>query len=201
LNNLSLLIHTFNGYNWLWQGCIDGWKKASLPDDLQIYFGTDIEAQTDIDFWRFRVIYSGDGNWSDRLVNLLSKLPTKYVLYAQEDHWPVTSVPDLGTMMQYVEKHDLLRLQIAPTSNYYTLSGAGKFSMFDPSSKYLLSHQPSIWDRQFFIKQVGQGEDPWVNEYEGTKRLNNTSDATRIAIYKAKWFHHACSKGKFIPPE
>jgi hypothetical protein len=198
--NLPVLIHTFNGYNWLWQGCIDGWKQASLPDNIPLYWGTDIETEVNHDFWRFNLLYSGVGNWSDRLVRLLQKIETKYVFYAQEDHWPVKSVPNLGKMMDLVVKNDLLRLQVAPITKYYKVKKGNSISYFEPDSKYLVSHQPSIWDRKFFLKQITYGETPWINEYEGSKRLKFDPEILqKIAIYDANWFHHACVKGKFIP--
>jgi hypothetical protein len=197
--NLSIFVHTFNGYQWLWRGCLDGWKEQSLPDELPMYWGTDTQAHDSHDFGRFSVRYSGDDNWSSRLVTLLSQIGTKYVFYAQEDHWPVKSVPDLGKMMDLVVKNDLLRLQISPVTRYYKLKNGNGFSYFDPGSKYLVSHQPSIWDRQFFLDQIRYNESPWINEYEGTKRLNHTTQGQRIGIYDHNWFHHACVKGEFQP--
>ncbi len=198
LSNLSVLIHTFNGYEWLWAGCLKGWKEQSLPDELQMYWGTDTQAHGDHHFGRFRVIYSGEGNWSDRLVVLLSQIGTKYVFYAQEDHWPIKSVPDLGKMMDLMVKNDLKRLQIAPKNKYYKLKEAKEFSLFEPDSKYLVSHQPSIWERSFLLEQVRYAETPWINEYEGTKRLNNTTQGQKIGIFAHNWYHHACIKGKFV---
>jgi hypothetical protein len=199
MKDICLLIHTFNGYNWLWQGCIDGWKNANLPHEIPCYWGTDIEETNDYDFGRFSVIYSGVGNWSDRLVNLLTKLPTKYVFYAQEDHWPVKPCPNLGNMLELMEKNGLLRLQMSPQTRYYKVKQGKGLSIFHPDSKYLVSHQPSIWDKKFLLEQVRYGETPWINEYEGTKRLNNTTDGEKIGLFAYDWYHHACVKGKLVP--
>ena len=196
--NLSVLIHTFNGYNWLWGGCIEGWK-ANYDQDYPIYFGTDTEPDENTYFWHFKVLKSGEGSWSDRLSQLLSQIGTKYVFYAQEDHWPIKTVPNLGKMMQLVEKYDLLRLHLAQNHSYYTTEMRGEIGFFDPKSKYLVSHQPSIWDREFLMSMVSQNETPWINEYEGTKRLNNDPKIKdRIGIYPVNWFHHACVKGKMV---
>jgi hypothetical protein len=196
--DISILIHTFNGYNWLWRGCIDGWRANYTPS-VPMYWGTDIESPDDKDLKPFKVIYSGVGNWSARLVRLLAKIDTKYVLYAQEDHWPVKSVPDLAKMMAFVRENDLKRLQLSGITRYYKVKKSHNISYFEPKSKYLVSHQPSIWDREFMIEQMKYDETPWINEYEGTKRLNNTDIHGKIAIYDYNWHHHACKGGVFVP--
>jgi hypothetical protein len=39
------------------------------------------------------------------------------------------------------------------------------------ASKYLMSHQPSIWNREFFISQLPKNEHPWRNERKATRRM------------------------------
>jgi len=156
-----------------------------------MYFGTDIP--TNYDFKQFSPIYSGEGEWSDRLTKLLVQIKTPYVLYAQEDHWPTLPPPDLKAMMRIVKKHNLLRLHLGQVNQYYKL----KNNFFEPDSKYLVSHQPSIWDRRFFISCLNPNETPWVNEYEGTKRIL-FKHPKRIMIYPCDWYNHKCVKGKLI---
>jgi hypothetical protein len=193
--NLSLLIHTFNGYNHIWPGCLKAWRATPMP--IPMYFGTD--EHTDIDLSPFTPLYSGSGNWSDRLLTLLSKIPTDYVLYMQEDHWPIQSPPDLAYLMELVNDYQLLRLQISPINQFYSLTGTDKPYFFHHTSKYLVSHQPSIWKKSFFMEQIQHKEDPWINEYEGTKRLNKLPElASKIAIYPYHWYKHTCIKGKLV---
>jgi hypothetical protein len=195
--NLSILIHTFNGYQFLWPGCLESWAK--FPQKVPCYFGTDTEFHGKHDFGQFKVLYSGAGEWSDRLVTLLNKIETKYVLYAQEDHWPVKTPPDLDKMMQKVDKYGLLRLHLAENHRYYTTFEHENTRFFDLKSKYLVSHQPSIWDRKFLMECVSYAETPWINEYEGTKRLNIRPELEKkIAIHPVKWFKHTCVRGKLV---
>lgn len=184
---LSVLVHSFDKYRFLWDGCVKSWPALSVP----MYFGTDI--QTNYDFKQFSPIYSGEGEWSDRLTKLLVQIKTPYVLYAQEDHWPTLPPPDLKAMMRIVKKHNLLRLHLGQVNQYYKL----KNNFFEPDSKYLVSHQPSIWDRRFFISCLKPNETPWVNEYEGTKRILY-KHPKRIMIYPCDWYDHKCVKGKLI---
>lgn len=193
---MILLIHTFNQYEFLWDGCLKAWEK--YDQEFPIYFGTDTEGHKRTDFGKMKVIYSGVGSWSDRLTNLLTKIDSKYVLYVQEDHWPYI-IPNFGKFLDLVQKYDLLRLQIAENHRYYTTYERDGLHFFDLKSKYLVSHQPSIWDRKFFLQQIQYNETPWINEYEGSKRLKNDHKIRdKIAIYPVRWYHHACIRGKLI---
>jgi hypothetical protein len=192
ISQLSLLVHTFNGYRHLWQGCIQSWEETGV--NIPKYFGTDIEVNKDV-FKTFTPLFSGEGEWSDRLVNLLHQVPSEYVLYAQEDHWPTCPPPDLNEMMRIVKENDLWRLSLSLKNHYYTLDGI----YFKRESKYLISHQPSIWRKDFLLSCLNSNESPWMNEYEGTKRLQKYGDIDKkIAIYNCEWYKHKCVRGKVV---
>src|SRR5690606_38546675 len=185
--NLSVLIHSFSQYSFLWEGQVEAITR-NWPDAPKIYFSSDIACEWGIHLYNYRgdreIIYSGVGEWSDRLRRLLAQIPSEYLLYMQEDHWPRRQPPDLSRMMEIVQEYDLLRLQVAPMTHFYSVKREGEILMFASHSKYLVSHQPSIWKKDFLLSCLEPGESPWVNEYEGTKRLNNHPDIeNRIAIF------------------
>ena len=199
--NLSVLIHTFNAYRHLWPGCIDAWGSIPETEAANFYFGTDIT--TDYNVSPFIPLYSGPGEWSDRLRALLAQIPTDYVLYMQEDHWPTQSPPDLAEMMRIMEEKQLLRLHLGPIASFYTLFQGENTIYFSPESKYLVSHQPSIWKKDFLLDCLKPGETPWVNEYKGTLRLQQNTLIRefihkKIAIYPSEWYAHKCIKGKVV---
>lgn len=196
---MSLLIHTFNGYKHLWPGCAR--SLAAWVEGIPIYWGTDIDPG-DADYLG-KLTLSGPGEWSDRLRALLKQIPTDYVLYMQEDHWPTAPPPDLAELMEIVTQNDILRLQISPIVRFYKLIPAGNIHYFTPNSKYLVSHQPSIWKKSFLLDCLKAGESPWVNEYKGTLRLQQSSRMRefitgKIAIYPCDWFAHKCIKGRIV---
>jgi hypothetical protein len=201
--NLSLLIHTFNGYQHLWSGCASSFCKH-WDQDIPLYFGTDTETRGEYLFpYTTHLLFSGPGEWSDRLRSLLQQIPTEYVLYMQEDHWPTQSPPNLAHMMQIMTEKKLLRLQISPIVPFYSLFSEENTLFFDVKSKYLVSHQPSIWKKSFLLDCLKPGETPWVNEYKGTLRLQQNSQIrdfirNKIAIYPCEWYKHMCIKGKMV---
>jgi hypothetical protein len=198
--NLSVLVHTFNGYQHLWPG---QWLAFCVHwyDEIPFFFGTDIENEETVHYGK--MIYSGPGEWSDRLRSLLKQIPSEYVLYMQEDHWPTQSPPNLAEMMKIVTEKKLLRLQISPIVPFYKLFSEENTLFFDVKSKYLVSHQPSIWKKSFLLDCLKPGENPWVNEYKGTQRLQQNSQIRdfihkKIAIYPYEWYKHMCIKGKMV---
>jgi hypothetical protein len=206
--NLSVLIHTFNRYSFLWEGFIDHWERNWALRYPATYFGTDFFTPPVVDHEigkHFQPLYSGGGEWSDRLRRLLVQIPSDYILYMQEDHYPFQKPPNLAELGNIVEEKGLFRLQISPVNRFYTLEGSEIPLFFDPNSKYLVSHQPSIWKKSFLLDCLKPGEDPWKNEYEGTKRLQQTSEMRefirgKIAIYPRDWYKHMCVKGQVVEP-
>lgn len=187
--NCSLLVHTFNRYEKYWDGFLKGFH-ANFNQEIPCYFGSDTKSHLPHDFRKFNVIYSGEGEWSDRLIKLLEQIPTGYVLYIQEDMWPICEPPNLAELLHFAVQNDLWRLQISPIVQFYSLTGSKIPLYFHYKSKYLVSHQPSIWKKSFLLKCLEKNEDPWKNEYAGTKRLNHEGVSGKIAIYPHDWFSH-----------
>lgn len=195
--NCSLLVHTFNRYQFLWDGFLAG--SRHIKEEIPMYFGTDTPEHERRDFRKFSVLYSGEGEWADRLIKLIRQIKTDYIFYIQEDMWPVASPPPLQQMMNMIHSEGLLRLQISPVIQFYQLHGSKLPLHFYTKSKYMVNHQPSIWQREFLLSCLRKGEDPWKNEYEGTKRLNHQPEYIhKIAIYPHDWFVHKCEKGILI---
>ncbi len=199
MNSLAVLCHTFNNYEWLWDGFLHGWRTHVGDLPYRQLLGTDTPYHKPHVLGPFEYLYSGTGEWSNRLRSLIKKIDEEYIFYIQEDMWPSAPPPDLRQLLQLTVDKDLLRLQVAPVTRLYTLQGGGYPVYFSMTSKYLVSHQPSIWRKDFLMQCLQPEESPWTNEYEGTKRLANQKQyANRIAIYPHDWFRHKCEKGKFV---
>lgn len=192
--NLCLLVHSFDGYKHLWPGLVDSYRKHWTGDKVDMYFGTDLP--TDEDLSPFKIIYSGTGEWSNRLISLISQLDYDYILYTQEDQYPRRPIP-IGNLFCIANLNDLLRMQISPVNHFYTLTGNNIPLHFHQTSKYLVSHQPSIWRKEFLLSCLKPGESPWQNEYKATLRLQESPEKiqNRIAIYPIDWYNHMCVKG------
>ncbi|CAM3729249.1 hypothetical protein MUGA111182_05800 [Mucilaginibacter galii] len=174
----ALLVHTCDRYRFLYPGFSYFFNKNwDFKANCKYYFATE---KVNFTLPHFQNIHSGKGEWSDRLRYLLQEVITeKYVLYFQEDMWlqkPVSSsfINELITLARQFEwKHVKLGsadiYKTHPT--HYYIDGFNVTVLDNAASDYLMSHQVTLWDREFLIQQLHKGEHPWRNERRGTKRL------------------------------
>ena len=199
--NFCLLVHTFEKYHHLWPGYFKHFRDNWGLQYPESFWGTDIEQPCHKSTIPkpFKPVYSGEGEWSDRLKRLLVQIPYDYVFYMQEDMYPMKN-PNLGILCSFMTSMNLLRLQVSPVVQFYSLYGSMSPLLFHHSSKYLVSHQPSFWKKDFLMSCLEKNESPWIHEYEGTKRLANRRSEIdgRIGIYAYDWFKHKSVKGVVV---
>lgn len=84
--NIALLVHSCDRYELLYKGFYFFFSKYwDFSVDCKYYFATE-EKKVNIN--GFTNIFSGKGEWADRLAVLLKEnISEKYVLYFQEDMW------------------------------------------------------------------------------------------------------------------
>jgi hypothetical protein len=153
------------------------------PRDLQAsyYFLTEtVDVNSDF----FTTIKTGKGQWSDRLRQGLQSLPENYIIYMQEDMWmnhPVNK-DVLQEVIDFALAHKpkLFKLnssEVFVTKPTHTLIGGLRVAEIDnEKSDFLMSHQVSIWDKDFLINQLPPNEHPWRNERRGTKRMRKLNE-------------------------
>jgi hypothetical protein len=174
----ALLVHACDRYEFLYQGFEYFFNQFwDLGINCKYYFATEM---IDVNIPGFENIKSGKGEWSDRLAYLLrEKITEDYVIYMQEDVWLSKPVRKeffdnlfdfvMAKGHKQVKLHSADIYQTVPTEKF--IRGLN-FSKIDNSkSRYLMSHQLTLWDRAFFIDQLLPKENPWRNERRGTKRL------------------------------
>src|SRR5688572_26667840 len=95
------IVHSFNGYERFWDGMIAGYVKHFPCHHFDMVLLTDTEEHGKHDFGPFRIIYTGRGQWSDRLVSGLNKLDSDYLGYSQEDQWPTAGPPNIADLLSF----------------------------------------------------------------------------------------------------
>jgi hypothetical protein len=176
--HFALLVHTCDRYQFLYQGFSAFFNKYwdfNIP--CNYYFATE---NLDVNIEGFKNIRSGSGQWSDRLAYLLrNEIKEKYVIYFQEDMWlskPVspTFFTELFTL---IEANNWKQIKLTSSDVYHTnttgieVEGFTIAQLDNEKSGYLMSHQVTIWDREYLLNQLPKDEHPWRNERKGTKRL------------------------------
>jgi hypothetical protein len=194
LTDLAVLVHTCDRYEFLYEGFTfffnKYWDRNNLP--CAYYFATE---ELKIDLQGFTNIRSGKGEWADRLRYLLENVITeKYVIYMQEDMWlnKPTKATFFEQLFQFIQKNNWQQVKLGSSAVYKTVPTSFEIEGFNiamldnQASGYLMSHQITVWDREFLIRQLYKGEHPWRNERRGTKRLKKMDPQIFHADYFAE---------------
>lgn len=176
-NDVALLVHSCDRYELLFKGFqyfINKYWDFNVP--CSYYFATE-EKLISLD--KFINIRSGKGEWSDRLRILLEKIPENYIMYFQEDMWldkPVDA-DFFRQLFDLTMSNDWKQVKLHSSGVYKTVStelfidGFNIAKLDNESSDFLMSHQITLWDKEFLISQLKSKEHPWRNERRATKRL------------------------------
>jgi hypothetical protein len=190
-HKFAVLVHTCDRYQFLYPGFHYFFSQHwDFDASCSYYFATE---ELTVDLPHFNNIKSGKGEWADRLRFLLQRvIKEQYIIYFQEDMWltrPVSSsffnqLFDLITQQQWKQvkltSSDIYRTEPAP----HFIEGFNIAKLDNTASGFLMSHQVTIWDKDFLIAQLHKGEHPWRNERKGTKRLKKLNPN----IYQADYF-------------
>lgn len=192
-SDIALLVHSCDRYEFLFKGFDFFFSKHwDFAFPCNYYFATE---EKDVDIKGFQSIQSGKGQWSDRLALLLrEKITEKYILYFQEDMWLTKKVnPIFFTELfnlakerkwKQVKLHSSEVYKTIPTNHF--IEGFNIAKVNKVQSAFLMSHQVTLWDKDFLLQQLGKNEHPWRNERKGTKRLRNLGDEIFHADYFAE---------------
>lgn len=187
----AVLVHACDRYELLYSGFAYFFKKywdSHIPCD---YFFATEELKVNIE--GFENIQSGKGEWSTRLSFLLeNKISADYIIYFQEDMWlkDAVSASFFAALFDATQKNNWQQVKLHTSNEYKTeptaefIEGLSLALINKKTSGYLMSHQITLWRKDFLLQQLQKPEHPWRNERRGTDRLRN-SDAE---IYQIDYF-------------
>lgn len=177
-SNVALLVHTCDRYRFLYDGFSHFFNQHwDFNTKCNYYFATE---ELSVNPPNFKNIQSGKGEWADRLRHLLKNVITeKYIIYFQEDMWlnkPVNA-KFLNEVLALAQENEWNQVKLGSSDvyktrpTYYNAEGFNVAVLDNEASDYLMSHQVTVWNKEFLINQLKKGEHPWRNERRGTKRL------------------------------
>jgi len=189
-NNVALLVHSCDRYEFLFKGFEYFFAKHwpfSIP--CNYYFATE-EKQVNVQ--GFTNILSGKGEWTNRLATLLREVKEEYVLYFQEDMWLTKDVNAafFTQLFQLAKTNNWQQVKLHSSEVYktnpteYSIEGFAVAKLDNAASEYLMSHQVTLWNKNFLLQQLPNNEHPWRNERKGSKRLKQLNPA----IYQVDYF-------------
>jgi len=177
-NNDALLVHSCDRYKFLYEGFEFFFLKYwDFNIHCNYYFATE---ENKVSINGFKNICSGEGEWSDRLFFLLKeKISEKYILYIQEDMWFNKKINGkfFNQLFELMFKNNWQQVKLHSSEVYKTsptntlIEGFSIAKVDNKNSDFLMSHQITLWNKDFLLNQLHKKEHPWRNERKGTKRL------------------------------
>ena len=195
--DLSLLIHTCDNYSKFWPGMLFSLDFNWDFDKVPVYWASE---EIDIHEHNFTCknlpyipnkkiisILTGktDRNgFSTRMRIALEQVTSKWVIYIQEDMWLLSGLSDklLSNLMLFCEINDVNSLKIHTKLHYYesyklektnfNIEGLNLLKYID-GENYLHSHNATIWNKNYLLSNLVDGEDPWTNEIQGSERMSS----------------------------
>jgi len=199
--NVALIVHTCDRYEFLYKGFektfIDNWDFAT---NCNYYFATENISAT---IQNFTNIHSGKGEWADRLSFLLKeKIAEKYVLYFQEDMWLTKKINAhfFNELFKLAEQNNWQQVKLHSSGVYKTIEtdlfieGFSITEVENEKSDFLMSHQITLWNKDFLLQQLHKKEHPWRNERRGSKRLKKLNPKILHIDYFAENGHEEINK-------
>jgi uncharacterized protein YcfL len=202
------LVHTCDNYEKFWAGMFYTLDFYWDYDFISVYFANEEKLITDIKFnckgleykpsKKIKQILTGrtDRNgFSTRFIKAIEKIPTKYVIYIQEDMWLRRSLDKnlLTELVKFMDENNADSVRIHAKLFYYdtynleltdyVICGQKLFKTKGPS---FLSHNATIWRRDYILKYQVDGEDPWINEENGSNRMS--VDNNNHYHYNIHWY-------------
>lgn len=206
--DLSLLVHTCDSYEKFWPGMFYSldfyWNYNYIP----VYFANE---EKDISEFNIRCkeleynpnpaikqILTGktDKNgFSSRLMDAISKIPTKYVLYIQEDMWLKRSLHDkiIEDLINFMDEVNANSVKLHSRLWYYESYELEPTNYFVGNQRILkdigtcpMTHNATIWRKDYLLKHMKPNEDPWSNEINGSERM--LSDMKNNYHYNIHWY-------------
>jgi FkbM family methyltransferase len=201
-DDISVIIQSCDKYSHLWEGWYLSFSRYwNWNLNWPVYFCNE---EMDLPFNDPRIIQikspkseNGDG-FSTRLLDVLNKIDTRYVLYIQEDMW-LTNKLDFRIFKEGLYKmryhdwnclriHEKIWSSIQLEKSHYLIDDQ-RVLRVKPTSEWLLTHNAGIWNREFLIESILPNESAWTNEKEGTVRISKKYTDPKIYHLDERWYY------------
>jgi hypothetical protein len=195
--SVSLLVHTCDNYLKFWAGMLFSldfnWDYKNVP----VYWASEELSIHEYDFScrtlpykpnkEIKQILTGKTDkygFSTRMINALKQIDTKWVIYIQEDMWLISKIHEsvMSQLTLFADTINADSIKIHTKLHYYTdyqLENTNfiidniRLQKYLDGNNFLHSHNATIWNREYLLNNLLEGEDPWTNEVEGSKRMSS----------------------------
>lgn len=185
-SDCTVLVSSFDGFEDCWAHFEYGINKywADCPWPIVLMTGKKVPK-----YKRISALPLGqDRSWASNMIEALKHVKSPYVLYMQEDYWLVQPVKtDLikSYLKQMQEGHwRYMRLTPWPTADQ-PIPGNNLFGVCLEHNPNRVCLQSAIWDREFLLSLLYDGESGWNFESRGRERTSHIHDGI-FSVYEEK---------------
>ena len=209
--NLCVLISSCDNYSDTWEPFFTLFFKYWRALPFPVYLSSETRSYNHAEV---KNILSGKNKeWSQRLMEALNKIESKYVLLLLEDYllYQTVDTQRIYKLMQVIEETSAAYLRLIPAPEPdVSLPNHKGIGIINKGATYRVSTQAAIWNRDALLSLLVPNESVWQFEYEGTERSNNLPNLflsleknkkntpypypyIPTSIVRGKWTHNAVS--------
>jgi len=219
--DISLLIHTCDNYLRFWPGMLFSldfnWDFNTIPvywasEEISIHNHNftcrELPYKPNLQIKQILTGKTDKNGFSTRMINALNRIDSKWVIYMQEDMWLLSKIPNetISKLLLFGDTTNADSIKIHTKLGYYynyKLENTDyvidniKLQKYSNGDNFLHSHNATIWNKNYLINHILEGEDPWINEVEGSKRMSSKSH--NHYHYNIHWYSQpgVCEKGEY----
>lgn len=166
--NVCVLIIGFDGYIDVWNSYFELLNKY-WKNRPKTYLATSV---LNPEYKNVTVIPAGENSeWSEKTRNALLQIKEKYVVLLLEDFFTTRQVDNskLLHIVKLMENNDLNFCRILDQKKMKGkhFMGEKHIRVIPKTDKYGLCLEPSIWNKEFLLQMIGEGNyNPWIFEFK-----------------------------------
>ena len=194
INEIPVILHSMDSYSRFWNPWYHLFNLHCKNHGPIIFLSEDKEPDFIDDITHIK---TGEGEWGERLLRALKQIDSELVFYMQEDFWCVNDYELTDQLLEMFEKFGMDQLHIKEnTPLISTKKIKGNLYRFEQKSEYTQNHQFGLWRKNKLIENVLPNENPWENEVDGSKRLNQKPH--NIYLLDFYWYVSVCRRGQLM---
>lgn len=181
-DQVSILVSSFDGYRDAWDPFFILLRRYWPDCPFAVYLiSNNVEYRRD---GVTNLALGDDMGWANNMIAALSRIPTPYVIYMQEDYF-LTAPVDTGRVMDLISYMDArgagyLRLYPAPGPDR-DCPGHPELGEISERAPYRVSMQAAVWRKDVLEGLLVKDEDGWDMEFYGSER-SRALDAPFLSV-------------------
>lgn len=196
-HSFAILILSCDKYSDVWPAFFKCFWRNFPAGDWPIYLGSNTKECNEPGV--ATILSGSDPDWSTSYKRILEQIPQKKIFVVVEDIFPSSKIDrdKLATLVDFMFEKDAyhLRYWVTPAPDLRTdnpLIGVcakgipGRFSVC------------GLWDRDYLLKLLIEGESPWNFEIMGSYRASYSDGFYAMTSPLCEW-QNMIEKGKWIP--